>query len=144
MVLHVTDVCACLFQVFIEFETVLHADRFQVWYDIYHTLQSDTGHKLEKLRMPKDVAVSEQQLATDSLTTGEMLEKHLDLNKIGKKSKRETIVYILQSQMSACHLNFTASLPYFNIFFLISFSSTVRLKSQNYLSPKVSFLKSLV
>ncbi|XP_036967642.1 zinc finger protein 638-like [Acanthopagrus latus] len=83
-------------KVFIEFETVLHADRFQVWYDIYHTLQSDTGHKLEKLRMPKDVAVSEQQLATDSLTTGEMLEKHLDLNKI------------------------------------------VRLKSQNYLSPKYS------
>uniref|UniRef100_A0A671TQ56 Matrin-type domain-containing protein n=1 Tax=Sparus aurata TaxID=8175 RepID=A0A671TQ56_SPAAU len=85
-------------KVFIEFETVLHADRFQVWYSLHQRVQSGAGYKLEKLRMPKGVAESEQQLATEntSLTTGEMLEKQLDLSRI------------------------------------------VRLKSQNYLSPKYS------
>ena len=111
--------CACLFQVFIEFETVLHADQFQVWYNAHQMAQSGSGYKLEKLRMPKGVAESEQQLATEntSLTTGEMLEKHLDLSRIGKKSKRETVVYSILSQMSAYHLNFTASVPYLTFSF---------------------------
>ncbi|XP_073330607.1 uncharacterized protein [Pagrus major] len=111
-------------KMFIEFETVQDADRFQVWYSLS---KQGPGHKVQRLKMPnssctslnaaaaaakdesvttepKGAAESEQQLATStspstavtSLTIGEMLEKHLDLSKI------------------------------------------VRLKSRNYLSPKYS------
>lgn len=42
-------VCAFVFQVFIEFESVQDADRFQVWYS---PVQQELGHEVRRLKTP--------------------------------------------------------------------------------------------
>lgn len=45
----VMHVCACVFQVFIEFESVEDADRFEVWYS---PVQQEFGHEVHRLKTP--------------------------------------------------------------------------------------------
>ena len=42
-------VCACVFQVFIEFESVRDADRFGVWYSL---LKQPCRHQVVRLKVP--------------------------------------------------------------------------------------------
>ena len=87
----------------------------------------------------EDAASSDQQPATSTsasdstLTIGEMVEKHLNIKKIGKKKSR---VYVCLLQTSLCHHVFV-------LMFLFFFSLSVCLKMITCLSPKVGSLISV-
>lgn len=60
---------------------------------------------------PKAAAVSEKQPASTAVTTltvGEMVEKHLDPNRIGKKSKSETVVIHLSVSFFSFYIFFVS------------------------------------